>query len=683
MIVSWNWLGQYTELAMSLDELTERLTLTGLNLEGVEERKSPQDWAIDLEVTSNRPDCLGHIGVAREVAVLWEQELKQPDPQPAAKGKAVSSVASVSSDCPELCPRYTARVIKGVKIGPSPDWLAERLRSIGVAVINNVVDITNFVLFECGQPLHAFDHAKLKEGKIIVRRARAGEEFIAIDHKTYALSGEEVVIADAERPVALGGVMGGFDTEVTEATIDVLIEAADFAPLAVRGAARRHHLHSPSSYRFERGVDPEGIDWASRRCCELILELAGGELCEGVIDLGEPIEEREPVSLRYAQIPRLLGVDIPADQAIKILTDLGCEEVEANTAEVVVRPPSWRADLTREADLLEEVARIYGYDKIPEDVGVRMAPSTRGREEIVTDRVRHLLTSAGFDEALTLSSVEPEQVDAFRPWGNTTRESAPLLTATSVLRRANSLRQSLVPSLLTCRRTNETISNPTIELFEIAKVYLPREGQLPDEKRVVAATSGGGFLEVKGVVEGLVALLAPGTKLGVEETSHELLDPARSCAFALDGPSLGTQRLGVLGEVSQAGLDRFELRGATTVMELDLAPLVSAARLVRTAGELSSFPPVTRDLNIVLDESVRWSEVERIVRAQGGDILESVTFQDDSYRDAQQLGSGKKSVLFTIQLRKPDGTLTSEEADGVRDQIVTALTKELGGKLRA
>ncbi|MEM8865654.1 MAG: phenylalanine--tRNA ligase subunit beta [Planctomycetota bacterium] len=675
MIVSWNWLSDYVDLSMPLEELTERLTLTGLNLEGIETIAAPKDWAIDLEVTSNRPDCLGHVGVAREVAVLWQQELRQPTPEPKASGGPVAKATSVTVDCPELCPRYTARVIKGVKIGPSPDWLAERLRSIGVAVINNVVDITNFVLFECGQPLHAFDLAKLSGGKIHVRKATAGEEFVAIDHKTYTLSGEEVVIADAKRPVALGGVMGGADTEVSEQTVDLLIESADFAPLAVRGAARRHHLHSPSSYRFERGVDPEGIDWASRRCCELILELAGGELCDGVIEVGEPAPPREEVKLRFHQIPRLLGVDIPAEEAAKILTDLGCEQTHICEKCVKVIPPTWRADLTREADLLEEVARIHGYDEIPEDVGVRMAASSRGRDEIVIDRTRHILTAAGFDEALTLSATEPAWVEAFQPWS----DKPPLATGASVLRQANSLRQSLVPSLLASRRTNETLSNPVVELFEIAKVYLPGAGgELPDERRVLGLTSGGGFLEVKGVVEGLVTMLAPAASLSVGETQHTLLDTARSCELSLDG-----ERFGVLGEVSQAGLDLFELRGATTIAELDLAPLIAAARLVPTAGLLSNYPPVTRDLNIVLEEAVRWADVEKIVRAEGGPILESIAFQDDSYRDAKQLGEGRKSVLFTIQLRKPDGTLTSEEADAVRDKIVAAIASELGGALRA
>ena len=683
MIVSTNWLAEYVDLSMPLEELTDRLTLTGLNLEGVE--KVGDDTAIDLEVTSNRPDCLGHVGVAREIAVLWEQELKKPDPQPKAGGPKASTVTTVTVECPDLCPRYTARVIKGVKVGPSPEWLANRLRSLGIAVINNVVDISNYVLMEIGQPLHTFDLAKLQGKKsagdtILVRKARPGEEFTAIDHKTYQLTGDEVVIADAERPVALGGVMGGANTEVSEETVDLMIEAADFDPLTVRGAARRHVLHSDSSYRFERGVDPEGIDWASRRCCELILELAGGELCEGVVDVAEPVErkfdgDRDDVKLRFSQIPRLLGVDVSHDETRKILTDLGCEETHYCDKCVKVVPPTWRADLTREADLLEEVARIHGYDKIPTATSIGLVPSAKRREDVVLEKLRTVLVAAGFDEAYTLSAVEPDQADAFDPWG--AGGAGSLATGTTVLRQANRLRQSLVPSLLTCRRTNEALSNPVVELFEIAKVYLPKTGELPQEKRVLSLTSGGGFLELKGVIEALVHAVAPSLQLSSSPSELDLLSPARSCKLDVAG-----QPLGVLGELSSTGLDRFDLRSPSTVAEIDLGPLVELAELTPTTEPLSTFPPVSRDVNVVLDESTPWAEVERIALIEGGDLVERIAFSDDDFRDPGQLGERKKSVVFRVQLRSSQGTLKSEEADAVIERIVARLGSDLGGSLR-
>lgn len=682
MIVSTEWLAEYVELPADTEELTDKLTLTGLNLEGVEQLGG--DTAIDLEVTSNRPDCLGHIGVAREIAVIWGRDLKQPQPTPAGSGDPVERVTSVTNNCPDLCARYTAHVIKGVKIGPSPEWLQKRLATLGIATINNVVDITNYVMMEIGQPLHAFDFAKLRGGQIIVRRATAGEEFTAIDHKTYTLSGDEIVIADAERPVALGGVMGGADTEISDATVDVLIESGDFDPLAVRGAARRHVLFSPSSYRFERGVDPEGIDWASRRCCELILELAGGTLCEGVVDVGGPRErrlenDRDDIKLRYPQIERLLGIEIPADTVRKILTDLGCTETHNCDHCVKCVPPTWRADLTREVDLIEEVARIYGYDKVPTESSLPIVPSAIRREDVVLEKVRRVLVAAGFDEAYTLSAVEPEAVEAFRPWS----ESPPLVTGVSVLRGATALRQSLVPSLLACRKTNESLSNPVAELFEIAKVYLPREGGAPDERRMLTLTSGGGVLEIKGVIEAIVHEVAPNAKLKHVEAKGSVLDPQHSVGLMLAGLEAGDAPLCLLGELSDEGRKKFGLRGESSIAELDLGVLMQAVELVPTTEPLSPYPPVSRDVNLVVDDAIKWAQIESATAAAGGELVERVVFQDDTFRDAKQLGDGKKSVVFRLQLRSMDGTLTSEEADGVVDRVVSALGEQLGGALRA
>lgn len=672
MIVSWNWLHEYVDLGMSLEELTDRLTLTGLNLEGIE--NIGEDVAIDLEVTSNRPDCLGHIGVAREVSVLWQQELREPELKLNSGNDKVTDLTSVDLQSTKICDRYTARVIRGVKIGPSPDWLAERLRSLGIAVINNVVDISNYVMMECGQPLHTFDFTKLSGQKIVVRESKAGEKFLAINHQEYELPAGACVIADADRPVALGGVMGGADTEVTEGTTDLLIEAASFDPLSVRNIARKLNLHSPSSYRFERGVDPERIDWASQRCCQLILELAGGELAEGVIDVGPTPAEREQIKLRFTQLPRILGIEIPPEQVQKILTDLGCEETHVCDHCVKVVPPSWRADLTREIDLVEEIARIHGYDQIPEDASVKMVASTRSQEDRVQQKVREVLVAAGFDEAMTISAVDEEWTDVFRPWS----DAEPLRVSTPVLRRADCLRQTVVPSLLAARRNNEKLFNSVIELFEIASVYLPKEGELPDQRRVLALTSGGSFLELKGVLETLINSIAPGNAISVEKFEDPLFATGRGCKILV-----GDQVCGVLGEVSQEGLDKFELRGSSTVAELDLNVLTDHAVAIRTAKELSSYPPVGRDLNVVVDEAVSWSQIENIVRSNSGELLESIQFQDDSYRDAKQLGEGKKSVLFSIQLRSATDTLTNEKADSIRDQIVVALGKEVGGTLRA
>ncbi len=680
MIVSWNWLKQYVPLGMPLAELERRLMMSGLNHEGTEEVAgdvADLDWAIDLEVTSNRPDCLGHIGVAREVAVLWETELEIPAAGPPEGKTSVDGLVTVRIDCPDLCPRYTARVVRGVKIGPSPRWLARRLEAVGIAPINNVVDISNYVLMECGQPLHTFDYAKLTGSQIIVRRPKPGETIEAIDHKTYVLHAQMCLIADAQYPVAIGGVMGGAQTEISETTTDILIEAAQFAPVSIRNTARALNLHSESSYRFERGVDPQGIDWASRRCCELILELAGGELARGMADAGNRPPRREPIVLRFSQIERVLGIDVPRERVREILIALG--NVEAphpgplpEGEGVTVVPPSWRRDLTREIDLVEEVGRIYGYDRIPEDTGVPMVASARTQEDRVVAKVRQVLTAAGYDEAMTLSVVDQQACSSLSPW----TEAEPLQSLTPVLRGADRLRLSLIPSLLAARRTNEALANPEIELFEIAKVYLPQGRKLPNEEPMLGITSGRDYLAVKGVIEAAVAELRPAASLESCQDDGELLDPGQSCRLMLDG-----ELLGYVGRLRPEGLQRFDLRGPATVAEVKLSLLVKAANLIPRHVSQPPYPAVTRDLNLVVDETVRWAEVASTVRANCGDCFEQLDYRD-TYRDRERLGSDKKSLLLTIVLRSKQGTMTNQQADEIRAQIVAACRKEHGAELR-
>lgn len=677
MLVSWNWLKEYVPLDMPPGELAERLMMAGLNHEST--TPVGDDLCIHLEVTSNRPDCLGHLGIAREVAVLWDRALKLPEAAPPGAAPAVADLASVRIECPDLCPRYTARVIRGAKVGPSPAWLRNRLGTVGIGAINNVVDITNYVLMECGQPLHAFDLAGLHDRQIVVRRARQGEVLEAINHKSYTLEAEMCVIADARRPVGLGGVMGGADTEVGSATRDLLIESAAFAPMSIRNTTRRLNLHSDSSYRFERGLDPEGIDWASRRCCELILQLAGGTLAEGVIDIGTPPAARTPVTLRFEQLRRILGIEVDSGEARRILGALGCREVATGGGRTIVVPPSWRGDLTREIDLVEEVARIHGYDKIPEDVRVPMATSHRTREDRVLAKVRHVLTAAGFDEAMTLSAVDESWSEAFSPW-----TSQPALRAsTPVLRRADRLRRSVVPSLLAARQTNEALSNPVIELFEIARVYLPSTdpASLPAEETMIALSSGGDYSAVKGVIESLVGLLRPDAELVVRPAAMQpLLDPVRSGELRLalaDSEPL----LGFLGEVSPAGRKQFDLRTPTTVAELKLSALLDIAELIPQSGRLSPFPAISRDLNLVVDEGVLWADVAKTVRGAAAPFAESLQLQD-VYRSPERLGAGKKSFLLTLTLRSAEGTLTGDEADALREQIVAACAAQHGAQLR-
>ena len=666
MIVSWNWLAQYVLLDMPVQELTDRLMLAGLNHEATEEVGG--DFAIDLEVTSNRPDCLGQLGVAREAAVLFGKDLRIPDPRPRESGAPVGSLAAVEIEAPDLCPRFTARVVSGARIGESPWWLRKRLETIGVRPISNVVDVTNYVMFECGQPLHAYDLARLAGRRIVVRRARAGEELTAINNKKYELAAEMLVIADADRPVGLAGVMGGLDTEIGPETADILIEAARFDAMSVRRTARALGLHSAASHRFERPMDPEGTDWASRRCAELILEVAGGTLHPGVVDVGPRPGPRPTVTLRLGQIKRVLGIEVDRERVVAILQALGLESV----GDLTFRPPSWRSDLGREIDLIEEVARIHGYEQIPMDRPVPLAKSSRSPRERVEAAVREALTGLGFDEAVTYSLVAESWIAPLQP----TPPRPPIRVEHSTRKLETALRQSLTPSLLAARAHNEAHGTPDADLFEIAHVYLPRaDAPRPDEPPRLAILAGRDFPGMKGVVEALLGRLHAGAGLEARPSDQSLFAPGRQAELMLGG-----KHLGYVGEIGRAQLDAFELRAVCAAAELDLDVLIAHADLVPAYRPLPKSPAVTRDLSLVLGDKFSWSELADAARHAGGPILEAAQYLD-TFRGGS-VPAGSQSLHFGLRFRHPERTLTGEEVERAVGAIVEECKARFGATLR-
>jgi len=673
MLVSWDWLKQYVALSASAEQVADRLTMTGLNLESCQTVDG--DTCIDFEVTSNRPDCLGHLGVAREAAVVYAAPLKEPAAAPATSATSTDSVTSVTNECPDLCSQYHARVIRGVRVGPSPAWMQRRLQTVGVACINSIVDITNYVMLECGQPLHAFDLDKLHGPRIVVRRARPGETLVAIDHKTYSLTPDMCVIADADRPVALAGVMGGADTEITSATRNVLIEAALFAPLSVRNTSRRLKLSSDASYRFERALDPHGQDWASRRCCELILELAGGELLAGSAFAGvRPPAAAEPITLRFAQIRRILGIEIPGDEAVRILLALGLKQVGAAEGSITLIPPSHRRDLSREVDLIEEVARIHGYDRLPSDVAVPLCLSHKSHRDRVVDRVRQTLTGAGYFEAITVSLISEREQALFRPRG----DLASLTIDHADFRESSLLRQSLIPSLLGSRRANERRGTFGAQLFEISSVHLSADRSLPIEQTeptMVSFVSGKSFAEVKGVVEELAARVNPAAVVQTRPSPVAQFQPGRGAEVFLNG-----QFWGWLGELDRSTTEVLDLRDQVTIAELDLSVLESQANLVPQFKAMPPFQGAARDLNFVLEESITWQDLDQVVREAAGPLLESVRF-GGQYR-GKQIPEGQKSYVVTLSYRSPTRTLTSEEVEQAQQAVIQACQSRLGAVLR-
>jgi len=672
MLVSWLWLSDYVALKISPDELAHRFAMSGLNHEQTIQEGS--DTVLDLEVTSNRGDCLGHIGVAREAAVLLRQQLCIPNPQPQECATPTSQSIQLENRFPEGCTRYMARIIRGVKVGPSPDWLVQRLKSIGIKSVNNVVDVTNYVMMECGQPLHAFDLHQIRGKKIIIRAAADGEQFVAIDHRTYQLDSQTIVIADAERAVALGGVMGGADSEISSATTDVLLETALFQPLSIRRTARRLKLQSPSSFRFERRPDPAGVDWASRRCCELMLQVAGGRLEAGAISVGETETRRPTILLRLSQIPRLLGVDIAQDHVADILRALGCLVVPAE-AGLEVTPPGWRGDLTREVDLVEEVARIYGYERIPEDVAVPMSVVKPRRKDIAVGRIRHALSAYGIDEAMTPSVV----TDKMESCGSLWTAQPPLSTETPLLEGARLLRRSIIPSLLTARQINQTQSIRNAQLYEIANVVLPKSESrsLPDELTLLGMVTAGDLQLVKGIVQAIVQQLGNEDWVLWRDAEHPLFLSGSAQSLTIQDRSVGW-----LGVVSPIVQERFDLDAACCAAELDVDVLTSMLIEIREAKAYSLFPAIERDLNFVVEEPLRWVELESTCRRHGGAELLAVSYRE-TYRDAKKDGSGKKRILLSLHFQSMDRTLTGEQVDAAVATVVGACQREHGATLLA
>ena len=672
MKASYNWLKEYCAFDLPAHELAARLSHTGLNVDSFEPRGD--DWMLDVEVKSNRPDCLSHLGIAREIAAITGGEWHPPEFDLAEGGAGFADHARVQVTAPDLCPHYTARLIMGLRVAPSPAWLQARLETCGVRPVNNVVDATNYVMLECGQPLHAFDLARLGGGTIIVRRAQPGETITIIDGTKVELSGEECVIADATRPVAMAGVMGGLDSEISDATVDVLIESARFNPGNNRRTARRHGLSSESSYRYQRGIDPEITDWASRRACALIIELAGGTLLEGGADLRADSTRTPEVALRFARLELLLGIRVPADEVCRIFRCLGLDVLGSDEEAVSVRVPSWRADLSREVDLIEEVARIHGYDRIGETTRMAVRPVSPDPLRSAQRRARRLLAGEGFTEVMSYTLVAPDELQLAQPW----HDGEPIALRNPVSAERTHLRLTTMANLARAKCFNQAHGTPAVDLFELGNVHLPRpDAERPDELLALGMLTDrpDGLRVLKGVLANLL------DELGVEAAVREKpgargpFEPGESVGLRLDGELLGAA--GVMAAEVARSLD---LHGRPALMEIDFRRLAALARLDKPYRAIPSYPCTRRDLTVVVPDHVLWADVEGAISQERPDVLERLDYVSE-YR-GEGIPAGHKGLTLTMTLRRADRTITASDAEEASRAVLGTLERKLGARLR-
>lgn len=687
MKISYNWLKEFVDLNVSPRDLAAKLTMVGLAVDAVEEHGD--DFVLEFDLTSNRPDCLSHLGIAREAAVVTGKPLDMPDVVTGRLSDVAtrtSEVTSVEILNPDLCPRYSARIIKGVKIGPSPEWLVKRLEVMGQRSVNNVADITNYVMLELGQPLHAFDLAMLKEQRIIVRTAQDGETMTTLDGEERALTSQMLVIADAERAVALAGIKGGEDSGISENTVDVLLEAAYFTPAQVRATSKALGLATEASYRFERGTDPEIVPVASARAAAMMAEIAGGQVLSGIVDVYPQKAQTHKITMRRARYQHLTGLQIELGEAERILRALGFE-VEADVEKDLLRAvaPTWRIDVSIEEDLIEEVARISGYDKLkttlPGSAGAgAYLPGENGRRA-----ARRVLTGLGYNEAVSFSFVNAE-ADARL---SDAAESARLQLQNPIDETAGHMRTTLLGGLLKALEHNFNYGSRNVRMFEIGKCFLDEGSERPTEIERLglictgarnendwqAASTRTDFFDVKGAVESVIEGLGlPPLQFALVETGPHL-HPGRAALL-----SLGDQAVGQIGQLHPRVAAEYKFKQPVFVAELNLGALLSADRREVRYQPLPKFPTAARDLALLIDTTVSLAAIEQAVKDLA--IPELVGFKLFDIYAGKELPLGKHSIALSLRYRAADRTLTDEEVTAMHDRVVQTLKQEFSAEVR-
>jgi len=674
MKTTYSWLKDYVDIKLKPEELSHKLTMAGLEVTSL--KKIGSDWLFEVEVTTNRPDWLSVIGIAREVAAITDKRLRLPafSLQPSA-----FSDPSVELIDKRGCPRYTARVIEGVKVGPSPKWLAQRLESVGLRPVNNVVDITNFCLLEYGQPLHAFDFDKLAGGKIVIRKAKSGEKMTTIDGDKRALDADMLIIADEKWPVAIAGVMGGLDTEVTAATKTVLLESAYFDPATVRRQSKKLGLSSESSYRFERRVDLETVPVCSDRATALIADIAGAKEISSLVDKGAKKVSTKTVSIDCNRINKFLGTDIPAAKMKSILTSLGLKPRGKSSFAI----PSFRQDLYREVDLIEEIARIWSYDKVPFR---RMQVAASADEAMpfdmdMTNKARQLLVSFGLNEVITYSLTSAENTSLLEG-----KRNEAIVLSNPLSPELSCLRTSLMPGVAQAIRFNVNRKNIDLKLFEIGPVYSAKARGTCEQKRIAIALCGNRICDwqqkkipadthyLKGIVESLLDEMGV-SNISVEPKQTPILDNAQSAVI-----KVGKEEIGFLGKAGIELQAKLDIDCDVFLAEINFSSLLKKIAPSKKFQSIPKFPGVARDISLFVGEDTPARKITSTIKEVGGKLIEDIDTFD--YYKGKQVPKGQKSLLYSVKYQAPDRTLTNEEVDALHAKICDTLKTHLNAQIR-
>ncbi|HYT49815.1 MAG TPA: phenylalanine--tRNA ligase subunit beta [Pyrinomonadaceae bacterium] len=687
MLISYNWLRELTATTLPPQELRERLTNVGLAVDAVEERDG--DYVLDVEVPSNRGDCLSHVGIARELAVIEMSRISDLKSEIRNSQGKTGDFASVEIRDPDLCPRYAARIVRSVRIAPSPEWLRKRLEVLGQRPINNVADITNYVLHELGQPLHAFDLAKLTENRIIVRRAEKDETIATLDGVERNLDKEMLVIADASRPVAVAGVMGGEDSEISNTTTDVLIESAYFNAASVRRTAKLLGLHTEASHRFERGTDPGGVLQAQKRCVALICEIAGGAATEDALDIYPSRKNEKVVSLRPDRVEAITSLKVSSVEMVRILKSLGFDLSDDASGKLTFTVPSWRHDVAIEEDLIEEVARHTGFGRI----GTELPPSSLSGEYHSTERskraLRRSLSALGFDEAINLSFIElSNDFELIPEFGGPGEENLVTLT-NPIIEEASRMRQTLLPGLLNSVRNNINHGIRDVCLFELGRLFAANEpGELPREREALALVSTGGivkanqaqaereidFFDLKGAFEaGVAAMNLPPLDSASAEVTH--LQAGQAAGISFKGV-----RVGSIGRLAETIAAQYKFRQPIFVAEVDLTAFLETEELPVLYSPLPRFPSILRDVSLLVDRKITVAELLRAVHDQKVEHFVGAKFVG-TY-EGEGIPEGERSVTLRFEYRADDRTLRDEEVDEIHWRLVKALQEKFSAEVR-